>query len=140
LTGTVLWVPSDKDRVDDYMKMYRNAFQPAGSQVVFDPQDILVNTPILADWANGMFTYANATKDFLKHGVTTIDLTGSIPLDDVTIGRDLDTPISDTTRNISFGKFHAQLLAFLEKHGYDDAEEAEKRSASNSRRAVCRRS
>lgn len=126
LTGTVLWVPSDKDRVDDYMKMYRNAFQPAGSQVVFDPQDILVNTPILADWANGMFTYANATKDFLKHGVTTIDLTGSIPLDDVTIGRDLDTPISDTTRNISFGKFHAQLLAFLEKHGYDDAEEAEK--------------
>lgn len=125
LTGTVLWVPSEKDRVDDYMTMYRNAYQSEGNQVVFDPKDMIVNTPILADWANGMFTYANATKDFMKRGVTTIDLTGSVPLDEVTIGRDLNSRLSDTTR-LNFPMFHAQMVGFLSKFGYDDVDESEK--------------
>ncbi len=120
LSGSVIWVPPPtKDRVDDYIKIYKDSYDDASNSIQFNRSEVLTNTPILVDWANSMFTYANAGEgDYLKHGVTTVDLTGSIALDDITIARDLNRNLYESGRE--WEAFCTHLLDFVAKHGMTD--------------------
>jgi len=121
LSGTVIHVPESRaDNVEAYTNLYRNAFDKEQNQILFDKNDLMSNKPVLIDWANSMFTYANsvADRDYLKHGVTTINLTGSIPLNDVTIGRDLDRTLYDD--NSITVAFRDRLTNFTNEFGIRD--------------------
>lgn len=122
LSGYVLKIPQQKnDNVDAYTKMYRDAYDDDLGEVKFSKENAVQNCPIFVDWANSMFTYANSVSDgnYLKHGVSTVNLTGAVPLDDVTIGRDLSRKLY--MDGIAVSRFIKGMDNFLKEKGLGDS-------------------
>lgn len=120
-SGSIIYVPpANVNKVEEYIRSYRDAYdKEESSEIKFDKTLLLRNTPILSDWSNSIFTFANAgDSDYLTHGVTSINLTGAVPLDDITIARDLERTIIEDLPN--FKRFTALLTSFTEEKGLGD--------------------
>jgi len=119
-SGSIIYVPpANVNKVEDYIRSYRDAYDKDSSEIKFDKTLMLRNTPILSDWSNSIFTFANAgDSDYLTRGVTSINLTGAVPLDDTTIARDLERTIIEDLPN--FKRFTALLTSFTEEKGLGD--------------------
>jgi len=94
MDGSVMYVPN-VDNSDNYVKALRQSYDPE-KKIVKRNSDIpeLHNLPLYTDWINDAFAYTdnNGTPSARK-------LTGSVPLDDITIARSLHVSLQEQNQD-----------------------------------------
>lgn len=94
-SGSVAWVP-DVDNIATYYSLLRSGYSEEAF-VCQTNQSIkgLTNLPVYTDWFNAKFSYVNGEGNF-----SVIDLSGSTPLDDITIHRYLSRKITNVPEDV----------------------------------------
>lgn len=115
-TGNVYHIPSNVNKISDYLSQIKGSFDGTTNRI--DLSKIkLKGEGLYADPYNEKFTYireegVRATAADVS-GIQTIDLTGSVPLDNITIFKNMDVPLS-TTEEGDFEWFMSIIRKFLQ--------------------------
>lgn len=95
MTGEVLWIPRDENRVKEYVRQIKDSHNKDTNNIEFHGFS-LKGKGLLTDWHHEKFSYVresglgSATDAADASGIQTFDLLGSRPLDVITINRDLN--------------------------------------------------
>ena len=81
-TGTVVYVPPNDNKVDEYLKLMRDAYDPENNTIKANNFRDMAGQGLLADPINEKYSFVNN-----EGHVDTLDLAGSVPLDPQTIRR-----------------------------------------------------
>lgn len=87
-SGRIVWIEPEADKVDEYITNLNNMYDKENNKFLLDKRSLLSNMGLYADPNSEKFSYLDTSGN-----VETLDLSGSIPLDNMTIFRDLNKSI-----------------------------------------------
>lgn len=102
--GKVVWIPQ-ADKVDDYLTYLKNSYDAPNKVVTLSKANAIKNVGLFTDHNSEKFSYLNA-----EGNIDVFDLTGSVPLDNMTIRRDLLKPINNEESKAFFEELDRAVL------------------------------